>query len=254
GKMLGVECGVSFRRICVNSRKLVNMILKTSLIGTLVGLVMSFIVAWDVFASVLSPFDGMEFLGVFLYFLGFALTFTVISLAGFLAYLFVHQFGASLLRSFWPLAQLLLVAFALFDIVYFSNKEIAVMNRIYVALFVLIVALIVSWIKVKQTNFTSWFPAMFFMVVITALELSLGLRTSDMQYIVIILVTLVVANAYQIIEWHHVTKVDPEHQKRIEARRKARLEKKRALQKERDKAEATKAKASSQVKGKKKGK
>src|SRR5699024_6635848 len=105
----------------------------------------------------------------------------------------------------------------------FSNKEIALMHRIYIALFVLLAALFLSWIKVRQTNFTSFFPAMFFMVVVTSLELTLGLRTSDLQFIVIIIVTLVVANGYQLYEWHHVTKIDPEHQKRIEARRKERI-------------------------------
>src|SRR5699024_2530943 len=129
---------------------------------------------------------------------------TIVSLAGFLAYLFVHQFGSSILRSFWPLAQMLIVAFALFDIVYFSNKDIAVMHRIYIALFVFLAAVFVSWLKVKQTNFTSLFPAMFFMVVVTSLELTLGLRTSDLQYIVIIIITLVVANGYQLYEWHNV--------------------------------------------------
>lgn len=216
----------------MNSRKLVNMVLKATVIGTVVGFITSVIVAWDVFVGVLNPLQPMELLGVFLYFFGFALVFTIVSLAGFLAYLFVHQFGASILRSFWPLAQLLIVAFALFDIVYFSNKDIVVMHRIYIALFVLLAALFVSWIKVKQTNFTSFFPAMFFMVVVTSLELTLGLRTSDLQYIVIIIVTLVVTNGYQLYEWHHVTKVDPAHQKRIEARRKERLAKQKALEKE----------------------
>jgi len=219
----------------VNSRKLVNMVLKTTVIGTVVGFITSLIVAWNVFADVLNPFQPMELLGVFLYFFGFALVFTIVSLAGFLAYLFVHQFGASILRSFWPLAQLLLVAFALFDIVYFSNKEIALMHRIYIALFVLLAALFLSRIKVKQTNFTSFFPAMFFMVVVTSLELTLGLRTSDLQYIVIIIVTLVVANGYQLYEWHNVTKIDPEHQKRIEQRRKERLAKQKAQAKSKEK-------------------
>lgn len=215
----------------MNSRKLVNMVLKTTVIGTAVGFITSLIVAWSVFAEVLNPLQPMELLGVFLYFFGFALVFTIVSLAGFLAYLFVHQFGSSILRSFWPLAQMLIVAFALFDIVYFSNKDIAVMHRIYIALFVFLAAIFVSWLKVKQTNFTSLFPAMFFMVVVTSLELTLGLRTSDLQYIVIIIITLVVANGYQLYEWHNVTKIDPEHQKRIEARRKERLAKQKQLEK-----------------------
>ncbi len=63
------------------------------------------------------------------------------------------------------------------------------------------------------------------MIVVTTLELTLGLRTSSMDYITIILVTLLATNAYQLITWHYVTKIDPKHAKRIEENRKARREK-----------------------------
>src|SRR5699024_7419142 len=46
----------------------------------------------------------------------------------------------------------------------------------------------------------------------------------DVKFIILMLVPVLVANAYQILILHKVTAVDPEHQARIEARRKARRE------------------------------
>src|SRR5690625_3661418 len=132
------------RRIFVNSRKLVNMVLKTVVIGGLVGLFTSFIVAHEIFSNVLNPFQGMEILGLVLYYLGFALVFTVVSLAGFLAYLFIHRFGVSIFRSFWPTVQVLLVFLALFDIIYFSNKEILLLHRVIISLVVLLAGVVVG--------------------------------------------------------------------------------------------------------------
>src|SRR5699024_5384932 len=67
-------------------------------------------------------------------------------------------------------------------------------------------------------------PTMFLMIVVSALELSLVLRAGDVKFIILMLVPVLVANAYQILILHKVTAVDPEHQARIEARRKARRE------------------------------
>jgi len=229
------------------------MVLKTVVIGGLVGLFTSFIVAHEIFSNVLNPFQGMEILGLVLYYLGFALVFTVVSLAGFLAYLFIHRFGVSIFRSFWPSVQVLLILLALFDIVYFSNKEILLLHRISIAFVVLLASVIVGWFKVKQTNKSGFIPAVFFMVVVTALELTLGLRTSGMDYIIIILVTLIVANAYQLLAWHHVTKPDPEHLRRIEERRKERLAKMEAARKKsKEKSEKSNSKNQSTTSKKKK--
>src|SRR5690625_7404982 len=120
------------------------MVLKTVVIGGLAGLLTSFIVAYEIFGNVLSPFQGMEIIGLLLYYLGFALVFTVVSLAGFLAYLFIHRFGVSIFRSFWPSVQVVLVLFALFDIVYFSNKEILLLHRMLISLAVLLAGIIVG--------------------------------------------------------------------------------------------------------------
>lgn len=214
----------------VNSRKLVNMFLKTVLIGGVVGLITHFIVSFDLVMEYINPFNGFELVGIFLYFLGFALTFAVVSLAGFLAYVFINQFGESLIRSLWPIVQGLLVAFVLFDIVYFSNEGLSLSFRVIIMVVVLVAAIIIAIVKVRQTNKSAFIPALFFMVVITTLELTLGLRTSAIDYILPMLVTLIAANGYQLIAWHNVTKRDEEHIRQVEARRKQRqLEREKAL-------------------------
>src|SRR5699024_12091730 len=87
-------------------------------------------------------------------------------------------------------------------------------------------AYIVATIKVKQTKKTAFIPTMFLMIVVSALELSLVLRAGDVKFIILMLVAVLVANAYQILILHNVTAVDAEHKARIEARRKARREEK----------------------------
>lgn len=230
------------RGILVNSRKLVNMFFKTVLIGGVVGLITNFIVSFDLVMQYINPFNGFELVGLFLYYLGFALTFAVVSLAGFLAYVFINQFGESLLRKIWPIVQVLLVAFVLFDIVYFSNQDLTLSFRIITMLAVLVAAIIIAILKVKQTNKAAFIPALFFMVVITTLELTLGLRTSAVDYIVPMLVTLIAANGYQLMAWHHVTKRDEEHIRRVEARRKQRKDEREKALKSRVQQEPNKVK------------
>lgn len=211
------------------------MLFHTLWIGWLVGLVTSFIVKFDEYKNVLSPFDGLEFLGLFLFFSGYALVFTVIAQTGFFAYLFVHRYGQNIFRSFWPTVQVLVILFVLFDIVYFTSKELSLAFRIGLMIVILLVGLIVAWLKVKQTNQKAFIPALFVMIVILTLELSLVLRAGDADFIILMLTPLFAANTYQLLQWYHVTKIDPEHQRRIEERRKRRMEMQKNRQKELEK-------------------
>jgi len=206
------------------------MFSKTILIGGLVGFVTSFFVKSQEYANVLQPFDGMELLGLVLFFIGMALVFTVVSQTGFFAYLFIHRFGQNFFRSFWPTVQVLVILFALFDLIYLSysagDGEISLLFYIIMTAVILIYGIIIARLKVKQTNRTGFIPALFVMVVITALELSLALRAVDVDYIILMLTPLLAANSYQVLALHEVTKRDEEHIKRIEERRKARQLKK----------------------------
>lgn len=207
----------------MNSRKMVNMFFKTLFIGGTVGLITSFFVQGNEYMNFINPFDGKELLGVFSFFLGYALVFTVVSQTGFFAYLFVHRFGEGFFKSFWPTVQLLIVAFALFDLIYFTSKEVSLLFRILMTAVILIYGLLIAWMKVKQTNNTAFIPALFLMIVVSALQLSLVLRAGDVSFILLMIVPLLVANAYQLLVLHEVTKVDEEHLRRIEERRSLRL-------------------------------
>src|SRR5699024_2504543 len=103
----------------LNSRKLVSMFFKTLFIGGLAGFVASFFVNWQNYSAYLSPFDGFNLLGVALFYLSYALVFTVIAQTGFFAYLFIHRFGQGFFKTFWPVVQVFLMLFVLFVIYFF---------------------------------------------------------------------------------------------------------------------------------------
>lgn len=223
----------------MNSRKLVNMFFHTLWIGGLAGLLTSFIIKGNEYLPHLSPFKGKDLLGVFLFFLGYGLVFTVVAQTGFFAYLFVHRYGESIFRTFWPTVQIVVVAFVLFDIVYLTSKELPFLFRLGLMLFILISGLIVAFFKVRQTNKSAFIPALFLMIVIVTLELSFVLRAADADFIILMVVPVVVAMAYQLFALYHVTKFDPEHERRKEERRKKRLEQMKQMKKEEKKAEKT---------------
>lgn len=221
----------------MNSKKLVHMFFKTLVIGGLAGFITSFFVNWQEYYTYLSPFDGFNLLGVALFFLGYGLVFTVIAQTGFFAYLFIHRFGQGFFKTFWPVVQVLLMLFVLFDMIFFTSDDISALFKWALVIGIAMIAYIVATIKVKLTNKIAFIPALFVMIVISALELSLVLRAGDVKFIILMVVPVLVANAYQILILHKVTAVDPEHQARIEARRKARLEAKakKAADKDNDK-------------------
>lgn len=208
----------------VNSRKIVHMFFKTLFIGGIAGFITSIFVNFQQYMEFIQPFDFVELLGVVLFYLGYALVFTVVSQTGFFAYLFIHRFGEGFFKSFWPIVQLLLILLALFDMAYFSSDDISLGFKLFMIGFILVFGFITAWIKMKKTNVTALIPSMFLMVVVTALELSMVLRAGDTDFVLLMLIPVLVANAYQLLILHKVTEVDEEHQRRIAERRKARME------------------------------
>src|SRR5699024_12047768 len=96
--------------------KLVCTILRTLLIGGVAGLVVSFFVIAEAYASVVSPCNLMALIGLVVFFIGLGLVCAVISQTGVFAYLFINRFGLGMFRSDWPMIQGLLIAFVVFDL------------------------------------------------------------------------------------------------------------------------------------------
>src|SRR5699024_6606038 len=180
----------------LNSRKLVSMFFKTLFIGGLAGFVASFFVNWQDYSAYLSPFDGFNLLGVALFYLGYALVFTVIAQTGSFAYLFIHRFGQGFFKTFSPLVQRLLMLFALFDMIFFTSYDISALFLLSLVIIIVMFAYIVSTIKVEQLKYSSFIPAMFLMIVVSSLELSLVLRAGVVKFMILMLVPVLVGNAY----------------------------------------------------------
>lgn len=193
----------------MNTRKIVGLFFKTLLVGGAVGLVVSFFVASGRYMEALQPFDLFNLFGIAIWYIVYGLLFSVISQAGFFSYLFINQFGLSLFRSFWPTVQILLIAFALFDLVYFpytaTDGEFALYLLILMVVGILIYGLIISWIKAKETQQRAFVPALFLMVVMTAIEWIPGLRTGEVDYAALMIITLLACNTYQLLILHRLT-------------------------------------------------
>ncbi len=193
----------------MTSRRWVRLFLTTLLWGGLSGVLVSFFVKGDTYAQALEPFSIFGLLGLVLMFLGLGFIFSVISQMGFFAYLTVHQFGLGMFRGIWPVVQVLLIAFTLFDFVYFRYKEaegdVALWTFFIIPVALLIYGLAVSYVKAKETNRKAFIPALFFMVVITSVEWIPAIRADDPSWMMLMLVPLLVCNTYQLLILHRIT-------------------------------------------------
>lgn len=196
----------------MNSRKVVGLFSRTLLIGGAVGLITSFFVNSAEYIEVLQPFDFLNLSGVVIWYILYGFLFSIISQAGFFAYLFVNQFGLGLFRSFWPTVQLLLIAFVLFDLVYFPytgmDGEIQLYLLILMAAAMLVYGLIIAKVKAQQTHSRAFVPTLFLMVVMTAIEWVPGLRTGEVDYAALMIFTLLACNTYQILILHRLSKTE----------------------------------------------
>lgn len=197
----------------MNSRKLVNFFIKTLFLGGLAGLITSFFVMSEQYRSNLTPFNFMELIGLIVFFIGIGLVFSAISQTGFFAYLFINRLGLGLFRSYWPTVQVLLIAFVVFDLVYFpyqaTDGEISMIWYLLMSAALLGYGWFVARIKAQETNKRAFIPALFFMVVMTTLEWIPGLNTEGTDYAVLMIVTLLVCNTYQLLTLHRINPGKP---------------------------------------------
>ncbi|HEK9103117.1 KinB-signaling pathway activation protein [Bacillus pfraonensis] len=195
----------------MNSRKWVRLFLTTLLLGGISTILIGFILGWDKYAKFFQNFDGKEILMISFWLLGVGFIFSVISQMGFFAYLTVHRFGLGMFRSssLWNAVQLFFIAFVLFDFVYLrsvlvANGEVSFGNNILVAGILFLFGAIVAYIKSKETNKKAFIPALFFMVVVTILEWVPALRINDTDWLYLMVIPLLLCNAYQLLILHRL--------------------------------------------------
>ncbi|QWU43178.1 KinB signaling pathway activation protein KbaA [Bacillus sp. NP247] len=195
----------------MNSRKWVRLFFTTLFLGGISTVFIGFVLEWDKYAKFFQNFDGKEILAISFWLMGVGFIFSVISQMGFFAYLTIHRFGLGVFRSssLWNAVQLFFIAFVLFDFVYLrsvliANGEISLGNNILVAGVLFVFGAIVAYIKSKETNKKAFVPALFFMVVVTILEWVPALRINDTDWLYLMVIPLLLCNAYQLLVLHRL--------------------------------------------------
>ncbi|ALC88365.1 KinB-signaling pathway activation protein [Bacillus sp. FJAT-18017] len=212
----------------MTSRNWVKLFFNTLVLGALVTIIVGFIVRWNEFAPLFADFNILEILSVMLWLIGVGMIFSLLSQAGFFAYLTVHRFGLGIFRSakLWNAVQVILLAFVLFDLIYlrydaFAKEGESILRYVLPALVILAVGLIVAFLKMKQTNKEAFIPALFFIVVATILEWVPVLRVNEESWFFLMLFPLLACNAYQLLVLHKLNQKSQEERKRFQERKAA---------------------------------
>ncbi|WP_100332842.1 KinB-signaling pathway activation protein [Bacillus xiapuensis] len=185
-------------------RSWVKFFVHTLIIGGLAAGIVGLFIRWDELSPLMSKGDWTDVFSIVVWHIAVGFTFSVISQMGYFAYLTVHQFGVGMFRSFWTSVQLLLIAFVLFDLVYFrfqafADKGESLVPYLSLAGFLLVVGLVTAALKAKQTQKKVFISALFFMVVLTVLEWLPVLQVNDKKWLYIMLLTLLPCNAFQLL-------------------------------------------------------
>ncbi|WP_102029448.1 KinB-signaling pathway activation protein [Salirhabdus sp. Marseille-P4669] len=194
----------------MTSRNWVRLFTRTLLLGAIVAILMSFFVKSSSYSANLSPFDTWEIFGLLIWFAGIGFLFSIVSQTGFFAYLVLNQIGLGVFKGYWPTVQIGLIAFALFDLVYFPFKAAgegaSIFPYLITAFVIFAFGYVVSYIKARETNKRAFVPALFFMVVITIIEWVPVLRTGDADWMLLMIAPLLACNTYQLLVLHKINK------------------------------------------------
>jgi KinB signaling pathway activation protein len=206
----------------VTSRNWVKLFLTTLMVGGLTTAIVGFVIRWREFLPYFTEFKIMNIISAIIWLIGMGFLFSVISQLGFFAYLTVHRFGLGIFKSvhLWNAVQVILIIFALFDLVYlrhetFANKGDSLISYMIPAAILLVFGLIIAWIKMKQTNREAFIPALFFMVVVTIIEWVPVLRVNEKNWLYLMVVALIACNAYQLLILHKLNQQSQEQRKKF---------------------------------------
>lgn len=129
---------------------------------------------------------------------------------GFFAYLTLNYIALSVFRKkyLWNALQGYTTLFAVFGLGYILFDQRTNNWFFWVLPLILLVAsFLVSWLKIKQTNWSAFIPTMFLMFVVTFIESWPALQgETNVAAIIFMLVPLFVCNAYQNMMMHRLLK------------------------------------------------
>lgn len=187
------------------------LFITTLLFGGLTIILASLVLGWEGITRFQGDFGELIPAVIYLFFAG--VFFGAVSQMGMFAYLQIHRFGLGLFKtlSLWNWVQVLLIIFTFFDLIYFRYLKFGQegetwLDYLWMPTIFLILAVIVAYVKAKQTNQTAFIPAIFFMFVVTTLEIIVPLLINDLDWLGLMLTTIFICNTWQLLMLHHLNK------------------------------------------------
>jgi KinB signaling pathway activation protein len=190
----------------MNLKKLGFLFISTSLIGGISTILTAILMRYQGFVQAQEGIMELIAVWLWLFFVGWL--FSIISQMGFFAYLMVHRFGLGLFKArLWQFIQLLLIAFVFFDLIYFrdlafSDEGTGWWAYLTLPVVLLIAALITAALKAKATKTHTFVPALFFMFVVTTIELVPSIIQNDPNWIALMTTPMVLCNMWQMLILH----------------------------------------------------
>lgn len=129
---------------------------------------------------------------------------SVFAQMGFFAYLTLHNIALGIFKKSWQYIQILITVFVLLDLMFLRTwlgQERNLLSDILLGIAMLLIAIVVANYKARATNRLAFTPAMFFMIVVSTLEMISVLSVSQAATW-FIFIPLVACNAYQMLVLH----------------------------------------------------
>nr|WP_202081308.1 KinB-signaling pathway activation protein [Caldalkalibacillus salinus] len=188
----------------MNIRRWLFLFISTLLVGGITIIITNMIVGWGDLTGGLDDPDELVAAGIWIFIVG--LMFSVISQMGFFAYLTIHRFGLGIFKThkLWNGVQIMIIAFTFFDLVYLRYLAFAQAGQSWADFMLLptvllIVALIGGYLKAKFTNQHAFIPAVFFLYVVTTIEIVPAVTQNDVVWVTLMLSTILVCNLWQLL-------------------------------------------------------
>ncbi|PTQ56955.1 MAG: KinB signaling pathway activation protein [Candidatus Carbobacillus altaicus] len=188
----------------MNTRRLVFLLWSTLAVGGVGGIISASILMMVEGGPIKSVLDAL--IGVVSWF-GSGMVYAALSLLGYFVFNMLQTLGLSLFpkpyRGLWSTLLLAISFIVLVDLLFYpvllgQGYAFKVLTPLTV-LALLSFALIITYLKVKQTGRSALAPTLFFMFVFTLLELIPALRLENMRAFFDMALPLSLANAYQVL-------------------------------------------------------
>lgn len=185
-------------------KKWLFLFFSTLLLGGATVILTVLVLGWGDITGAKDTFGEFFAAGMWLFVVG--LTFSMISQMGFFAYLMVHRFGLGIFKShkLWNRIQIILILFTFFDLFYlrllaFSKPGETWIDYMILPTILLIIAIFVGYLKAKVTNHTAFVSAVFFIFVVTSVEIVPAITQNDPTWVILMLVPVLLCNIWQLL-------------------------------------------------------